>query len=157
MKVKGLKITPGWKERAEASREDERWKRGVEKEEAGVKEEKVEKIPLPDSSDLGLGVRGKEMNSSARKSHNFGANKKTIFQKSNSGRGEGKNWIANFTRGGCVGCRDVKGNNCHVGRSGEPIILIIGDEVTPSAEGHSKRGEQNACCWIFKKEHLGLN
>ena len=38
MKVKGLKITPGWKERAEASREDERWKRGVEKEEAGVKE-----------------------------------------------------------------------------------------------------------------------
>ena len=112
---------------------------------------------MEDSSDLGLGVRGKELNSSARKSHNFGAHKKAIFQKSNGGRGEGKNWIANFTRGGCVGCRDVKGNNCPVGRSGEPIILIIGDEVTPSAEGHSKRGEQNACCWIFKKEHLGLN
>ena len=56
MKVKGLKITPGWKERAEASRGDERWKRVVEKEETGVKEEKVEKIPLPESYDLGLDV-----------------------------------------------------------------------------------------------------
>ena len=56
-----------------------------------------------------------------------------------------------------MGCRDIKGNNCHGGRSGEPIILIIGDEATPSAVGYSKSGEQIACCWIFKKEHLGLN
>ena len=56
-----------------------------------------------------------------------------------------------------MGCSDAKGDNCHVGRSGEPIILIIGDEATPSAVGYSKKGEQNGCCWIFKKEHLGLN
>ena len=129
----------------------------VEKEETGVKEEKVEKIPLPESYDLGLDVRGKELNSSVRKNHNFGANKKVVFPKSSGGRGEGKNWIANFTRGGCVGCRDVKGDSCHDGRSGEPIILIMGDEATPSAVVHSKRGEQNSCCWIFKKEHLGLD
>ena len=56
-----------------------------------------------------------------------------------------------------MGCRDIKGNNCHRGRSGEPIILIIGDEATPSAVGYSRSGEQIACCWIFKKEHLGLS
>ena len=157
MKVKGLKNAPGWRERAETSREDERWKRVVEKEEDGVKEEKVEKIPLPDSYDLGLDIRGKEINSSVRKNHNFGANKKAVFPKSNGGRGEGKNWLASFTRGGCVGCRDSKGVNCHDGRSGEPVILVVGDEATPSAVGHSKKGEQNSCCWVFKKEHLGLN
>ena len=31
------------------------------------------------SYDLGLDVRGKELNSSARKNHNFGANKKVVF------------------------------------------------------------------------------
>ena len=143
MKVKGLKITPGWKERAEASRGDERWKRVVEKEESGVKEEKFEKIPLPDSYDLGLDVRGKELNSSVRKNHNFGANKKAVFPKSSGGRGEGKNWIVNFTRGGCVGCREAKGDSCHDGRSGEPIILIMGDEATPLAVGHSKCKDEN--------------
>ena len=157
LKVKGLKNAPGWRERAEKSREDERWKRVVEKEDEGIKEEKVEKIPLPDSYDLGLDIRGKELNSSVRKNHNFGANKKAVFPKSNGGRGEEKNWLASFTRGGCVECRDVKGDNCHVGRSGEPVILVVGDEATPSAVGHSKKGEQNSCCWVFKKEHLGLN
>ena len=157
MKVRGLKISPGWKERAEASRNDSRWKRVMEKGEEGAKEEVVEKIPLPASFDLGLDIRGKELNSAARKYHNLGANKKAIFQKEKGGRGEGRNWIANFTRGGCVGCRDTKGNNCHGGRGGEPIILIVGDEATPSAVGYSRRGDQIACCWIFKKEHLGLN
>ena len=157
LKVKGLKNAPGWRERAEKSREDERWKRVVEKENEGIKEEKVEKIPLPDSYDLGLDIRGKEINSSVRKNHNFGANKKAVFPKSNGGRGEDKNWLASFTRGGCVGCRDVKGYNCHDGRSGEPVILVVGDEATPSAVGHSKKGEPTACCWVFKKEHLGLN
>ena len=52
----------------------------------GVKEEKVEKIPLPESYDLGLDVRGKELNSSVRKNHNFGANKKAVFPKSSRGR-----------------------------------------------------------------------
>ena len=46
----------------------------------------------------------------------------------------------------------MKRDSCHDGRSGEPIILIMGDEATPSAVGHSKSGEQ-----IFKKEHLGLD
>ena len=72
MKVKGLKNAPGWRERSELSREDEKWKRVVEKEVEGSKEEKVEKIPLPESYDLGLDIRGKEINSSVRKNHNFG-------------------------------------------------------------------------------------
>ena len=98
-----------------------------------------------------------ELNSATRKHHNFGANRKPIIQKEGGGKGEGRNWVANFTRGDCMGCRDVKGENCHVGRSGEPLVLIIGDEATPSAVGYTKAGEQNSCCWIFKKEHLGLN
>ena len=71
LKVKGLKNAPGWKERSEVSREDERWKRLVEKEVEGSREEKVEKIPLPESFDLGLDIRGKEINSSVRKNHNL--------------------------------------------------------------------------------------
>ena len=70
MKVKGLKISPGWKERAEAGRNDERWKRVMENGEEGAKEEVVEKIPLPASFNLGLDIRGKELNSAARKNHN---------------------------------------------------------------------------------------
>ena len=48
--------------------------------------------------DLGMDIRGKELNSAARKNHNLGANKKAIFQKEKGGRGEGRNWIVNFTR-----------------------------------------------------------
>ena len=81
MKVKGLKISPGWKERAEASRNDERWKRVMEKGEEGAKEEVVEKIPLPASFDLGLDIRGKELNSAARKNHNLGQTRRLYSRK----------------------------------------------------------------------------
>ena len=42
----------------------------MENGEEGAKEEVVEKIPLPASFNLGLDIRGKELNSAARKNHN---------------------------------------------------------------------------------------
>ena len=44
----------------------------------------------------------------------------------------------------------------HAGRSGEPLALVIGDEAVPSVVGHTVKGGQSSCCWVLKKEHLGL-
>ena len=81
MQIKGLGITLGWKERAEAGRGEERWKREVETDENGIKEVKKEKILLPESFDMGRDGRGMGMNSSARKNHNFWANKNRYSRK----------------------------------------------------------------------------
>ena len=40
----------------------------------------------------------------------------------------------------------------HVGRSGEPIVLVVGDEAAPSAVGHTLKDGRNSCCWVIKKE-----
>ena len=44
----------------------------------------------------------------------------------------------------------------HNGRSDEPLILVVGDEAIPPVVGYTKVGEENMCCWVFKKEHLAL-
>ena len=91
VKVKGLVSSIGWKDRAEAGRSEERWKRTVEKVVGGEKSKVVEKILLPDNYDLGLDRRGLDLNSSARKNNQFGNNKKALFQKENGGKGERRN------------------------------------------------------------------
>ena len=71
LRVKGLKVMPGWEERAKMSREDQRWSRVVETVVDGVKVQEKRKIPLPEEYELGLDVRGMGLNSSNRKTHNF--------------------------------------------------------------------------------------
>ena len=102
LRVKGLKVMPGWEERAKTSRDDQRWSRVVETVVDGVKVQEKRKIPLPEEYELGLDVRGMGLNSSNRKTHNFGTNKKPLVAKE-KGKGEKVNWLANFTRSGCVG------------------------------------------------------
>ena len=155
-RLRGLLSTGGWKERAKMTREDGRWIRKVERQEEGRKIIVQEKIPLPAEYNLGLDSRGLEMNSAARKNHNMGSNRKAVFPRKDGRKGEASNWIANFTRAGCIGCRDEKGENAHVGRSSDPVILVIGDEATPVMVGYTKKGESQACCWTVKKEHLVL-
>ena len=78
VKVKGLASSIGWKDRAEAGRGEERWKRTVEKVVGGEKSKVVEKIPLPDSYDLVVDRRGLDLNSSARKNNQFGNNRRAV-------------------------------------------------------------------------------
>ena len=159
VKVKGLTSSVGWKDRSDAARGEERWKRTVEKEVGGEKSKSIEKIPLLEQYELGLDRRGMEINSFPRKNSQFGSNRRALLLKENGGKGEKRNWTANFTREGCVGSKDADGNNwnnCHNGRSGEPIIMIIGDEATPPVVGYIKVGEGNMCSWVFRKEHLAL-
>ena len=63
VKVKGLASSIGWKDRAEAGRGEEWWKRTVEKVVGGEKSKVIEKIPLLDSYDLGVDRRGLDLNS----------------------------------------------------------------------------------------------
>ena len=46
LKFKGLKVPPGWEERAREGREEERWKRNVEEVTEEGKGRRREKIPL---------------------------------------------------------------------------------------------------------------
>jgi hypothetical protein len=56
--------------------------------------------------------------------------------------------------------RDEKGVLNHKGRDGQPGVLIVGDEATPSTVGHTGRDKSDrngdSCSWILKVEHLGL-
>ena len=70
------------------------------------------------------------LNSSNRKNSNFGSNKRPLVGKE-KGKGEKVNWIANCTRSGCVGCGGEDGSSNHLGRSGELLVLVIGDEALP--------------------------
>jgi hypothetical protein len=46
----------------------------------------------------------------------------------------------------------------HKSRSGDPVILVIGDEATPTAVGYTEAGSvEDMCAWVLKKEHLGLD
>ena len=155
LRVKGLKVMPGWAERAKESRDNPIWCRRVESEENGSVAIERKKIPLPEEYDLGLDSRGLELNSSNRKSNYFGSNRRPLISKE-KGKGEKVNWISNFTRSGCVGCRGEDGVMNHTGRSGEPLILIVGDESVPSAVGFTSKGGKVECSWIIKKEHLRL-
>ena len=71
LRFKGLKVMPGWEERAKMSRDDQRWSRVVETVVDGVKVQEKRKILLPEEYELGLDVRGMGLNSSNRKTHNF--------------------------------------------------------------------------------------
>jgi hypothetical protein len=52
---------------------------------------------------------------------------------------------------------EMRGGNLNPkGRGGEPIIMIFGDEGVPYVVGYTKRGEEQGCMWVFKKEFMGL-
>jgi hypothetical protein len=66
--------------------------------------------------------------------------------------------VASFTKSGCLSCRDEQGKVTHKSRSGEPVILVIGDEATPTVVGYTAAGStEDTCAWVLKKEHLGLD
>ncbi len=48
----------------------------------------------------------------------------------------------------------------HKGRDGQPSVLIVGDEATPSTVGYTGKdrndGRGDSCAWVLKVEHLGL-
>jgi hypothetical protein len=75
-------------------------------------------------------------------------------------KSETRNWLASFTKAGCVACRDEQGVLNHKGRDGHPGVLIVGDETIPSTVGYTGRdrngGKGDSCAWILKVEHLGL-
>ncbi len=151
--MRGLLGTRGWEEREEAAKEDRRWLRTII--EKGEKRE--EGMPLPKEYRLGLEGRGEELNSSARNKNGMGTGRKAIFPKENGEKGEGKNWIATFTKSGCIGCRNDREELVHQGRNSEPVVLIKGDEAVPMSVGITKEGKgEQGCTWIFKKEHLQL-
>jgi len=154
LNTKGLLGKPGWEEREERTKEDSRWKRTVS--EGGKSRE--EAMPLPETYRLGLDGRGVELNSSGRLRNNMGSGKQAIFPKSGNAKGEDRNWVATFTKSGCIACRTENGEYNHKGRSSTPVILLVGDEATPTVLGYTAgKEEEETCGWVFKKEHLQLS
>ncbi len=161
----GLSGLPGWGRRSNAVKDSDRWKRKVvkvEKDEEGNERrvEAMEKIPLPDGFDLGRETKEMEMNNSGRLKNNFGLNREALFPVNAGMKSEKRNWIASFTKAGCVACRDEHGKLNHKGRDGQPNVLIVGDESIPSTVGYTgsdrNGGKGDSCSWILKVEHLGL-
>jgi hypothetical protein len=117
-----------------------------------------EKIPLPENYRLGQDERGGFLNNSSKFKNNFVINKEGLFP--GGGRDdkkEEKNWLATFTKSGCIACRNEQGRVNHTGRDGTPVVLVIGDESVPSVVGHTDEGERESrCAWVLKKEHLAL-
>jgi hypothetical protein len=124
------------------------------------KEEVLEQIPLPETFDLGTEEKGLEMNNSGRLKNNFGRNKEALFAEGPGRKNETRNWLASFTKAGCVACRDETGKLNHKGRDGLPTVLILGEEATPSTVGYTgtdrNNGTGDSCAWVMKVEHLGL-
>ncbi len=54
---------------------------------------------------------------------------------------EGKNWLASFTKTGCVSCRNEDGKLNHRGRDGRPVTMLVGDESVPTVVGYTKEGK----------------
>jgi hypothetical protein len=147
-----------WDRREEAVKADSRWQRVVvESGYAGeevIETERIERLVLPESYKLGLEKKGAELNNSDRPTNNFGVGRMPLFP---VGAGEeGRNWISSFHKGGCIACVGESGERLHQGRNGKPVILIVGDEAVPMTCGVTVEMEKEACCWILKKEHLGL-
>jgi hypothetical protein len=71
-------------------------------------------------------------------------------------KGEGRNWTASFTRAGCVACRNEGGMLNHRGRSGGPVIMVVGDGSILSVVGYTEQGKEENCAWVFKRELLSL-
>ncbi len=154
--------TTGWRIREEESRNSEKWKREVgtwKLNESGLSEKRKEelKIPLPENYRLGLDGRIGFLNHSGKFKNNFGLNKGALFPGGEDGKREGKNWLASFTKSGCVACRNDKGGNNHKGREGAPVVLLVGDEAVPSVIGHTGEESKAAeCAWVLKMEHPAL-
>ncbi len=164
-KKTGLSGLPGWERRSNVVKDSERWKRKVarvERDEEGKEKrvERLEKIPLPESFELGREAKGMEMNNSGRLKNIFGMNREALFPVNSGMKSEKRNWIASFTKTGCVSCRDEHGRLNHKGRDGQPNVLIVGDESVPSTVGYTgsdrNGGRGDSCAWILKVEHLGL-
>jgi hypothetical protein len=160
VKQKGLLNMTGWAVRERDGKSEKRWKRRVGKtsldgEGRVVRTLEEEGIPLPKLYRLGLEKKGVELNHSSRARNNFGLNKRGLTGPG-AGRGEKRNWIASFTRVGCLRCK-TNGEGNHKGRTGNPLIMVIGDEATPITVGFTKKGGVDSCAWILKKEHLGLD
>jgi len=146
---RGLLGTPGWEEREKR----ERWSRVIE--EGG--QEWSEKLELPEEYRLGLEKRGEEINNSSKIRNGMGTNRRALFPKAGNERGEDKNWRASFNKSGCVACKNDEGMMNHRGRKGDPLVLVIGDEATPTVVGYTKGvDEEHGCGWVLKKEHLRL-
>jgi hypothetical protein len=115
---------------------------------------------VPERFDLGREGKRMEMNNSGRLKNNFGTNREALFSAGTGKKTEMRNWIASFTKAGCVACRDENGRLNHKGRDGQPSVLIGGDEATPSTVGYTGKdrneGRGDSCAWILKVEHLGL-
>jgi hypothetical protein len=160
---KGMDGIQGWEWREREGREEKRWKREVTEErwvgnDEVTMEVKTEKIPLPDNYRLGLDGRGQKLNHSGRHRNNFGASRDPLFPGGRNGKQESRNWVASFTKSGCLSCRDEHGKVTHKSRSGEPVILVVGDEAAPTVVGYTAAGStEDTCAWILKKEHLGLD
>jgi hypothetical protein len=161
----GLSGLPGWERRSRNVRLNDRWKRKVmrmEVKEDGnmARNEADEIIPVPESFDMGREEKGLEMNNSGRLRNNFGMNREGLFPVGQGMKSETRNWLASFMKAGCVSCRDENGVLNHKGRDGQPGVLIVGDEATPSTVGYTGRdkndGNGDSCAWIIKVEHLGL-
>jgi len=150
---RGLLGTAGWEDRERREKGDERWSRVIEEGE----QEWREPLELPDEYRLGLEKRGEEINNSSKIRNGMGTNRRALFPKAGNERGEDKNWLASFNRAGCVACKNDEGMMNHRGRKGEPLVLVIGDEATPTVVGYTKGvEEESGCGWVLKKEHLRL-
>ncbi len=111
--------------------------------------------PIWSNFDLSKERNSMDMNNSNQLINNFSKNRLQ------SVRNEGRNWLASFTKTGCVSCRDEGGKLNHKGRDGRPRTLLIGDESVPSIVGYTKGdrtdGQENACLEVLNKGHLGLD
>jgi hypothetical protein len=97
------------------------------------------------------------LNNSSKFKNNFGINKEGLFPGGRDDKREEKNWLATFTKSGCIACRNEQGRVNHTGRDGTPVVLVVGDESVPSVVGHTDEGERETrCAWVLKKEHLAL-
>jgi hypothetical protein len=126
----GLSGLLKWERRSKAVKESDRWKRKVVRMEKGEdgserKVERSEEIPLPEGFELGREAKGMEMNNSSRLKNNFGLNREALFPVNAGMKNETRNWIASFTKAGCVSCRDEQGRLNHKGRDGQPNVLIV--------------------------------
>jgi len=103
--------TPGWEDREKREKGDKRWVREV----VDGGNVSSEGIPLPEHYRLDLEKRGPVLNNSLRLWNGMGNKKGALFSKGGGLRGEDKNWLATFTKAGCIACRGEDGNINHRG------------------------------------------
>jgi hypothetical protein len=165
-RASGLGGLPGWERRSRSTRTSGKWSRKVvswEVNEEGkeVRCEKMEDIVVPEGYELGREEKGLDMNNSGRLKNNFGLNREALFPAGQGRKSEMRNWLASFTKTGCVSCRDENGKLNHKGRDGQPNVLIVGDEAVPSTVGFTRAdrngGKGDSCVWMMKVEFLGLD